>query len=32
MVVSRGIGGSIIPLRVHNRPEIVVAELNRQEE
>ena len=31
MVVSRGLGGSIIPLRIHNRPELVVAELHRQE-
>ena len=27
MVVSRGIGNSIIPLRVNNRPEIIVVEL-----
>ena len=27
MVVSRGLGNSIIPLRVNNRPEIVLAEL-----
>lgn len=27
MVVSRGIGNSIIPIRFHNRPEIVLAEL-----
>ena len=27
MVVSRGLGNSIIPLRVNNRPELVVAEL-----
>ncbi len=27
MLVSRGIGNSIIPLRIHNPPEIVVAEL-----
>ena len=27
MVVSRGIGGSILPLRIGNRPEIVVAVL-----
>lgn len=32
MVVSRGLGASIIPLRVNNRPELVVAELHRQEE
>lgn len=31
MVVSRGLGASIIPLRVNNRPELVVAELRRQE-
>lgn len=29
MVVSRGIGNSIIPFRVNNRPEIVFIELNR---
>ena len=28
MVVSRGIGNSIIPLRINNRPEIVIIELN----
>ena len=32
MVVSRGLGASIIPLRIHNRPEIVLAELRRLEE
>lgn len=31
MVVSRGAGPSIIPLRIHNPPEILVAELHRQE-
>ncbi|MGL5540615.1 MAG: metallophosphoesterase [Erysipelotrichaceae bacterium] len=28
MVVSRGIGNSIIPFRIHNRPEIIVVELS----
>ena len=27
MIVSRGVGNSIIPIRLNNRPEIVVAEL-----
>jgi len=27
MIVSRGVGNSIIPIRFNNRPEIVVAEL-----
>ena len=27
MIVSRGIGNSIIPLRINNKPEIVIAEL-----
>ena len=31
MVVSCGLGASIIPLRVGNRPELVVAELHREE-
>jgi len=29
MVVSRGIGGSLFPVRVNNRPELVVVELQR---
>lgn len=29
MIVSRGIGNSIIPFRVNNRPEIVLVELHR---
>ncbi len=29
MVVSRGIGNSIIPLRVNNRPEVVLVELKK---
>lgn len=28
MVVSRGLGNSIIPIRINNRPELVVIELN----
>lgn len=28
MIVSRGIGNSIIPVRINNRPEIVIIELN----
>ncbi|MGI5964202.1 MAG: metallophosphoesterase, partial [Lawsonibacter sp.] len=27
MIVSRGLGNSIIPLRVNNRPELVIVEL-----
>ena len=27
MVVSRGIGNSIVPIRINNRPEIVIVEL-----
>lgn len=30
MVVSRGLGNSIIPLRVNNRPEIILAELHQK--
>ena len=30
MIVSRGVGNSIIPLRINNPPEIVVVELKRQ--
>ncbi len=29
MVISRGIGNSIIPLRLNNRPELVIVELRR---
>lgn len=29
MIVSRGIGNSIIPLRINNRPELVVAQLEK---
>lgn len=31
MAVSRGLGASIIPLRINNPPELVIAELRRQE-
>ena len=30
MIVSRGIGNSIIPVRINNPPEIVIIELNLQ--
>ena len=29
MIVSRGIGNSIIPFRVNNRPEVILIELKR---
>lgn len=29
MIVSRGIGNSILPFRVNNRPEVILVELNR---
>lgn len=29
MIISRGLGNSIIPVRVFNRPEIVCVELGR---
>ena len=28
MIVSRGIGNSILPLRINNRPEVILIELN----
>ena len=28
MLVSRGVGNSILPLRINNRPEVLVVELN----
>lgn len=31
MVVSRGIGNSVIPFRVNNRPEVVLVKLQREE-
>lgn len=31
MIVSRGIGNSVFPFRVNNRPELVIVELNKQE-
>lgn len=30
MVVSRGIGNSVVPVRVNNRPEIVIVELQKE--
>lgn len=30
MIVSRGIGNSIIPIRINNRPEVVIVELHSQ--
>lgn len=30
MIVSRGLGNSIIPFRVNNRPEVVLIELKSQ--
>ena len=32
MIVSRGIGNSVIPIRINNRPEIVVIELQAESE
>ena len=31
MIVSRGIGNSVIPVRFNNRPEVVMIEMNSQE-
>ena len=31
MLVSRGIGNSIVPFRVNNRPEVILIELNSHE-
>ena len=31
MIVSRGIGNSILPFRVNNRPEIVLVELQSED-
>ena len=31
MVVSRGIGNSVVPVRVNNRPEVVIVELQKEE-
>ena len=30
MIVSRGIGNSVIPIRLNNRPEVVIVELKKQ--
>ena len=30
MIVSRGVGNSILPVRINNPPELIVVELNRQ--
>jgi len=30
MIVSRGIGNSIIPVRINNRPEVVIVQLYSQ--
>lgn len=29
MIVSRGLGNSIIPVRINNRPEVVIVELTK---
>lgn len=31
MIISRGLGNSLFPLRINNRPELVVVELRREE-
>ena len=30
MIVSRGLGNSIVPIRINNPPELILIELNRE--